>query len=672
MAKSIRLYNCGASSHSRGRRAPSVRNDRGIALIISLMLLTLMSVMSLIMVLTVSPDMLINGYYGNFRGSFYASDSGLNIARQQLINQIETYVNMNVCPGWSGTTGNCAAPPLATSNAGTVISNVLSTYGSFTSLNSGQAATSWPGNFQIVNTSACPSTFSPVAGTGTGSNPNAAGQYTTYTYKFNYQICSQGRAQGSQQVYTTEYGVINLVINAYATPTRTASFAAFGGFVSNYPPNDAPLVPGIFEGPMFTNGAWQFGTGGAYTFTGPVGQVSPNVDYDINGNWYDEPDASYTVGGVKIAPNFEGGLNLGQPALALPPNDFSQKWAVLDGVGCGEGGSTCGSGLPPAPTNAQLNSYLRDINANAYPSGGTSSGVFLPYTCSGSNCSTAIMNGGGIYVEGSASVGLTMGTDTNGNLTQTYAITQGSTTTTITIPVWNPTSNTVPSGSNAYTKIVSGGTTKTLSGVPMNNIVSASPTEGTLLYVDGNINGLSGPSQGQASIQDNAQVTIVANGDVNLTGDIIYAHERNNLTTADDVIPANANYTTVLGVFTASGNINLSSPYSNNNLHVDGALAAVGSSCASNSCGFTLTGHSTECPSCSSYINTFTNYGAQSQVNIFGANMTSQQQYYDALFAAGSGPPWFPSTVVNSGDISLSPPSVIATASRMSWNTTPQ
>jgi hypothetical protein len=43
---------------------------------------------SLTLVLSVSSDMLINGYYRNYRGSFYASDSGLNVARQAMINGI--------------------------------------------------------------------------------------------------------------------------------------------------------------------------------------------------------------------------------------------------------------------------------------------------------------------------------------------------------------------------------------------------------------------------------------------------------------------------------------------------------------------------------------------------------------------------------------------------------
>ena len=50
-------------------------NDRGIALVITLLLLLLMSVLGLAAVLSSSSDLLINGYYSNYRGSFYAADS---------------------------------------------------------------------------------------------------------------------------------------------------------------------------------------------------------------------------------------------------------------------------------------------------------------------------------------------------------------------------------------------------------------------------------------------------------------------------------------------------------------------------------------------------------------------------------------------------------------------
>jgi hypothetical protein len=645
-----------------------------------MMLLALMSVMSLIMVLTVSPDMLINGYYGNFRGSFYAADSGLNIARQQLVNQISssTYVSQTVCPdGWgTGAQAGCTGLPLsnatgASGAAGQVIAALLSTgssgYGSLRSLNvaSTAAAASWPGNFQLINTTACPSTFAPVAGTPTAQSSNN-GLVTAYLYQFQYQLCSLGRAQSGQQVYTSENGVVNLTISTVGTK-RTYSFAAWGGFISNFPTNSGPLIGGTFEGPMFTNGAWQFEAGQKYIFTGPVGQSSPNIDYYNNG-WCDEPTASYNCNGAAIAPTFEGPLSLNQPTIPQPTDDFSQKWAVLDGVGCGEGGTTCGTGTPANPTNAQMNSVLKDINGNAYPSGGASTGVFLPY-------SSNTMTGGGIYVEGNASVVLTPGTDSNGNLAQVYTITQGSTTTTVTIPVWNPANNAPPAGSAAQTTVASGTKKLTLSGVPMNN-VPATPQQGTLLYVDGTINSIQGPAEGQAAIQSYAQVTVVANQTVNITGDLRYTTEPNSLNTTDtywQYSPTTGQLLDTgqaLGVFTANGNINLSTTYHDQNLWVDGALAPVGSNCASNMCGFTTYKPGT---TSNQQIGVFTNFGAQSQTNIFGGTMTTQIEYYDNRFGAGSfGPPWFPTATVTQNAINPGPPTVTVTVNRMSWSTTPQ
>ena len=40
------------------------------------------------MYLSVNSDLQINGCYRNFRSSFYSADSGLNIARAQLVNQV--------------------------------------------------------------------------------------------------------------------------------------------------------------------------------------------------------------------------------------------------------------------------------------------------------------------------------------------------------------------------------------------------------------------------------------------------------------------------------------------------------------------------------------------------------------------------------------------------------
>ena len=63
-------------------RSSRKRDEKGITLVTTLMLLLLLVGMSLTMVLAVSSESLINGFYGRYRGSFYAADSGVAAARQ--------------------------------------------------------------------------------------------------------------------------------------------------------------------------------------------------------------------------------------------------------------------------------------------------------------------------------------------------------------------------------------------------------------------------------------------------------------------------------------------------------------------------------------------------------------------------------------------------------------
>jgi Tfp pilus assembly protein PilX len=651
---------------SRGFRivdaGPSA-DERGIALVMTLILLVLMSVLGLAMVLSMSSDMLINGYYRNYRGAFYAADSGLNIARQQLGNQTVLAFPLTPVTGWT-------APPLADPST-TVSSYITTHYGaSFTPLtgsSSGQAANSWSGSFEVVSNSKCWPNASPVpsvlslAGTPTVTSTNSLGQNTGYQYVFNYNLCAMGRALASQQVDTSETGslIVNISVPLSQTATTQTSFAAFGAFINNYSPCTGALIAGTMTGPMFTNGAWEFGSGGAYTFTDPVGQVNANADYWFGGNCIQSPNSSYKSGSQTIAPNFEQGLNVGQTAVALPANAFAQEWAVLDGKGTGEGSS--------APTASQLNSVLKTISGTKYPSTGATSGVYLPYS---SVSGTNTLSGGGLYVEGSAAVQLSIGNDTASpsNPTQIYTITQGGTTTTITT---DPGANT--------TTVSSGSTVLTLAGVP-ENLTGTIAQPGTMLYVDGTITSLSGTGQGQPAVQDGSQITITAAGNVDITGDLLYKTEP--VTTTQNQIVAGttppccagtpvatlipgSDKNQDIGIFTATGNIQLSSSYSNQNLEVDGSLAAIGQSCASNSCGFTVSGA----------INTFNNVGGQIQGNIFGANMQTENTYFDRRYTSrpGFAPPWFPSTTIQSVDITnAATPVLTPTMQRISWLTSPQ
>ena len=629
--------------------------DRGIALFTTLLLLSLVSLLGLAMMLSVNSDMMINGYYGNYRGSFYAADSGLTIARQAVLNNLSASVSATPCVGWgTGGASGCTTDPLSGTNASTVLSSVTSAYGSFTAINS---SGSWPGSFAVANSATCTNSLAPATGSPT-THVGTNGLIDRYTYTYNYTLCATGRAQSLQQVLVKESGSVGMMVEAQTATSQTvqASFASFGVFIDQFSACQGALVPGTMTGPTFTNGAWNFGTSGSYVYTDPVGQADSKASYIFGSKCYQSATSSYTSGSQTIKPNFQQGLNLGQPAVPLPPNDFSQKWAVLDGKGCGEGGSTCGVSTPPNPTNADMAAHLMNINKVAYPSGGASTGVFLPYCTGGSSCTTPnTINGGGILVEGNASIVLNIGKDASNNLTQIYTITQGSTTTTITT---NIAANT--------TTVSSGSTNLVLSGVPQNaSDGTASP--GTMLYVDGKITGLTGPGQGQAGIQDGAQITVAAAGDINITGDLIYAHRPVTLNTSDSLIAGN-DFNQVLGIFTAGGNIVLDSPYSNNNLETDASMAAINANCSSSSsCGFATT---------SNGINVWTIVGGRIESYAHGVNISQGNTYFDRRFTSkpGFAPPFFPSTSLPQVDIvnALAPKVTPSQPQRLTWVTYPQ
>jgi Tfp pilus assembly protein PilX len=655
------------------------RSQSGIALIISLLLLTLMSILGLGMVLSVSSDSMINGYYGNYRAAYYAADSGLKLTRQYMANQIWAQRNTSSCNSWGASTTagyGCTGYPISSpgSLATTVQSSMLSTFGSgFQMMNAstGASSSSWQGYFQLSSANVSLVNIQPPNVT---PNPTqcAAGS-TNCVYTYQYTITTLGKGPGTQQVKTTETGYYTVSASTSGTGSGT-SFSQFGAFIHNFQPDSNPLVYGTLTGPQWTNGSWNFGTGGTYTFTDPVYETNSTISYIFSGRDIDSSATSYTYNNQTIAPSFQQGITLGanngNPA-PLPANDYSQQWAVLDGVGCGEGSNQCGnasSPSPPAMNSTTLNQYLKDITSTAYPSGGTTSGVFFPVNGTISN-GTASFTGGGFYVEGSAdSITLQPGSSAG---IETYTIVQGSTTTTITTNTNSPAQTTVTkSVTSGHTTTTTG--PYTISGVPHSNLAgSTNGNPQTMLYVDGSIgtsssNGLqayNGMTSATApAIQDGVQLTIAANGDITVQTNLLYVHEPVTLNTSDTLIPAN-DYKQVLGLFTNNGNLNLNSPYSNNNLEIDGALAMLANNCSSNytACG----GLNTQ-----SQIGTFTIVGGRSETYAHPVNMSGSNTYYDRRFANGFGPPFFPSTTVN-----LNPPgtpNINGSFARINWSTTPQ
>jgi Tfp pilus assembly protein PilX len=660
------------SNHAK-RTAAGRQSSRGIALIAALLMLTLMVAMTLGMVIAVTSDTLISGYYKTYRSSFYAGDSGVNIVRQYMLNQLVTNATIAVGTSFSP----ASPPPLSATDASTTLTNALNQYSSTASasnrqINSGQGANSWPGNFYIVSTMSgtpgttlaspnCTPIFTPP-NAGTGTVAPAAGPYdcvanypkctgactnfaiTDFQYKFPYAVTALGQSTGGQQQLVEDSGQLVLDIHVAPSGGVNTAFSAWGMFIDQATQCDgSTLVPGTISGPVFTNGAWNFGTSGSYIFTDKIGSVSPTFGYQFSNNCDSSASTSDKSGNQTIAPTFQSGVSLGANAVPLPTDSFNQEEAVVDGLG-----TSCAGSSSQCPSKATMNSNLRDINGAAYPLSGAS-GVFLGYTQTVSGgVTTNTMTGGGILFEGNAGVTLTASTAGSDPVeVYTIAPTSGASTT-VTVDI---TANT--------TTVKSGAKTTVIAGVPANH-VGATAAPATMLYVDGNITALSGPSSG-AAIQDGYGATVAAASNITITGNILYKTEpvtmtQNQIpnTPADTLIPGNNNGQ-VLGIFTANGNVNLDVPSSGQNLEIDASIATIAKN---GSGGIVNTGNA---------INTLNIVGGRIQNTIQNINSTSRNVFFDRRFTQGNfAPPWFPSTTVT-GAASDSVTSVVPSVQRTQW-----
>ena len=639
-------------------RGSRLHAESGIALILTLLLLMVLSALGLTMMLTVNSDALINRYYRNTRGAFYAADSGLAAAREDIGTQLKNAIPPTFLPNVQ------PIPPLTENAVATYITN---TYGA--SFRSDSAASgSWPTKYMVNLISLGTPTCTASGGTST-SCTTPAGNPTQYLYTYPYTMESYGQVQGgTRQTTLGESGTITIQVTVTPAAASKASFSAWGMFIDQSTVCDGTtLVQGFFSGPVFTNGGFTFGTG-SYNFKDDYGQAGAKVGYQ-NGNCDQQAAPSDKVGGVTIAPTFQGKFLLSQNKISAPSDSFNQQWAVMDGIGqCPNAYDSCTAGQ--TPSNAQRNQYLRDVSTNQYPTGGANTGVFLPYKWD-STANAYVMTGGGIMVEGNAdSVQLST---TGTGRAQVYTIKQGSTTTTITI---DPVANT--------TVFQSGSKTVPITGVPqqfdtshnqMSNVPNSNTTS-TMLYVDGQITSLSGPGEGVAAVNDGNAVTITAAGNVYITGDIRYKSQpvtttqndpRANPpgcqgsacnTPADTLIPGN-DTKQALGIYTANGDIVLNNKQSSGNLEIDASVAAIANG---GSGGLVNNGNA---------INQLTIIGGRIQNNIKNINTTTRNVFFDRRYLQSTfAPPWFPSTTVTPAGLDSGKPKV--TFQRTEWvNKTP-
>jgi Tfp pilus assembly protein PilX len=639
-------------THTNKQKSGNKRN-RGVALITALLLLSLFTVMTLAMVIATTSDTLIDGYYRNARGSFYAADSGMNAARQYLANQILASLPTTYTPS--------GGSPVLTPTAATILTNLESSSSGFGAYKStlGSQTGSWPETFSIDSskTSFTMASCTPTPQCSNGSTTPVTAA-TPYVYNFAYHLTVNGQARSSEVNVVEEWGVIPFIINMNPTSTTTTSFAAYGTLFDQYALCSAPFVAGTMSGPFFSNQSWNFGDSSAlgsstkYIFTGNVGAVNSQVGYFHGNSCYQSSATSDTHNGTTINPTFSGGLSLGQTAIPMPTDSYNQERAVLDGLGgCGaatSGGTTC-----TAPTSAQLAAVLKNAAGTAWSTSATS-GVFLPWN--GSSAlnlnTTALTSGnsptnqfGGLYVQGNVDqmtlTASTISVSGNSHKAQVITIKQGSAITTVTLDLTAGTTRIQDNSSHD---------SGALPGLP-ENVTSGSPTEGCLVYVTGNISsnpsataptGLSGPSSG-AAIQDGSGVTVTSGGTISVTGDIKYSTEPVSLTTADTAVsPAPTN---VFGIFTNGGNVQIQPSSNVSTMEIDASIATI----SNGGSGGIIAQWNT--------IGTLNIVGGRVQNKaLSGASLGSRNIYFDQRFANGFAPPWFPTTTITTSTTNTASP----------------
>src|SRR4029077_13721118 len=122
----------------------------------------------------------------------------------------------------------------------------------------------------------------------------------------------------------------------------------------------------------------------------------------------------------------------------------------------------------------------------------------------------------------------------------------------------------------------------------------------------------------------------------------------------DQLVPG-ADTGQVLGIFTATGNVNLNNSQTKpNNLEIDASIATISQG---GSGGIVNTGSS---------INTLTIVCGRIQNTIQNINTTTRNVLFDQRFAGGAfAPPWFPSTAINNTGNGNT--SVVSTVQRSQW-----
>lgn len=627
-------------------------SERGMALITALLSTTIILALGMAVVMSATGDVNTTKVQRVGEQAFFAADAGLDVARRALTQAISEQI-VKVQNGQIAYYKNNAPVPPSLFRDVQVIPPLDGTWNStfYQQIRDRAVSLATTSNraqrFAALNGTSFTVQYSPFTGSISLSASDAYNAVETDTIRYSIQVTGQTSGGGSATVHETGRLSFSTTLLASGNPaSRNFKFSGFGAFFDNGDTQaNAPLASGTFSGPVHTNTHFAFLSSRSVAFRNVVSQVDNQIRYD---------DTSTTTPNHAIPTADIAGIDISSegykkiPTVPLPTNNFSQEYAVINSTGITDLKSDGTPVDPPATipggasvfdssgrvTATVLAANLRNSSNNApnVSSGTIANGVYV------SSGDGSTITGAGIYVQGSVD-DLQLYAEAAGD--QYVVVTQGNKVTTIRTNYAAQTTTISSNSPNA---------SRTYTGVFTDKSDPANIQAGASLFVNGSINSLRGGTNGSTvkpAIAPNTRMTLTAQRDITVTGDIKYA---NQVANSDGTSVSNiGSIKNVLGIFTNDGNMNLApvdtyvsgsglsleinaavitfnSNTANDNGEIEGSITYTGSTTPGTNDRWRLVGSR-----------------VQSKINNIGYNY--RDIFFDQRFSGGSfSPPFFPGT----------------------------
>ncbi|PNV80311.1 MAG: DUF4900 domain-containing protein [Dictyoglomus turgidum] len=402
------------------------------------------------------------------------------------------------------------------------------------------------------------------------------------SYTYVYTITCLGQKVNFNPTITLQVTVTGKIEGVL----RKENFARFALFTDRHLMSDGSRVwftnRTKFYGPVHTNGQFAF----AYTpqFFDEVSSVATTAYFYNGGN---PRQLAADSNPPRDIPYFAKGFTRGAPTINLPTVAYTQLYAALSYFP--------NDNFPTySPTYSVIRNYLGLPPGNTAPPNGI-------YTIT-------IANGGGIYIQGDASI--EFGKDSLGR--SVYTITQGSSTYVFTVDVEN---------NKTYVKIG-------------NQIIEINKAPNGVIYVNGNVTSIKG------MVQKDQRITVVAKSNITITNHLTYEDDPRN----------NPDAVNVLGLLAETGNIIIDPKDSSGNVLGDPNIHAV--LMAPNGV-VQVANYSTRPPAgdvhllggiISKNYGAFGTFSTDRNGNPIPTSGYGRDFWYDYRMRSGYAPPYFPTT----------------------------